>query len=243
MGQDLSQHVRLGSDFVMPSVLAAAHELKAPLVLMRQLSLQLAMDDSTSSPETRRAHERMRMTAERTLRLVDNITRASRLQDGLFDMEPLQVASVWHSVLDEVHPLARSMEQTVELAVPKKPLLVVGHRELLLAVLMGLCDNAVGHTARGGALKVSAKARGPVVEFSVRDQGPIISNQAFENLKNRLGKSPQPLGTRPTSSGLGLWIAGEFARSMSSRLEVTRHRGGGMTFSLLVPTSQQLSLL
>lgn len=243
MGHDLSQHVSVGTDFVMPSVLAAAHELKAPLVLMRQLSLQLAMDGTASSPEARRAHERMRMTAERTLRLVDNITRASRLQDGLFDMEPLQVASVWHSVLDEVHPLARSMEQTLEVAVPSRPLLVLGHRELLPAVLMGLCDNAVGHTGRGGAVKVSARARGHEIEFSVRDQGPVISNKAFENLKTRLGRSPQPLGSRSTSSGLGLWIAGEFARSMSSRLEVTRHRGGGMTFSLLVPTSRQLSLL
>lgn len=242
MGYDVSQHVRLGADFVMPSVLAAAHELKAPLVLMRQLSLELAMNSANSAAE-RQTHERMRLTAERTLRLVDNITRASRLQDGLFDVEPLQVASVWHSVLDEVQPMARSMEQTIEVTVPKKPLLVVGHRELLPAVLMGLCDNAVGHTNRGGAVKVSARARGHEVEFSVRDQGPVISNQAFENLRARLGKSPQPLGTRPASSGLGLWIAGEFARSMSSRLEVTRHRGGGMTFSLLVPTSQQLSLL
>jgi len=242
MGHDLSQHVTLGVDFAMPSVLAAAHELKAPLVLMRQLSLELALND-TNTPEERRTHERMRLTAERTLRLVDNITRASRLQDGLFDVEPMQVASVWREVVAEMHPLARSMEQTIEVVVPRKPLLVVGHRELLPAVLMGLCDNAVGHTNRGGAVKVSARARGHEVEFSVRDQGPVISNQAFENLKARLGRSPQPLGTRPTSSGLGLWIAGEFARSMSSRLEVTRHRSGGMTFSLLVPTSQQLSLL
>lgn len=242
MGYDLSRHVNLGADFKMPSVLVAAHELKAPLVLMRQLSLELAMHDN-ATPEQRRAHERMRMTAERTLRLVENITKASRLQDGLFSMEPLQAASLWHNVLNEVQPLARSMEQTVELKVPKRSLLVVGHRELLPAVLMSLCDNAVSHTAKGGALRVSARSRGHEVEFSVRDDGPVISRQAFENLSSRLGTSPQPLGTRPTSSGLGLWIAGEFAKSMSSRLEVTRHRSGGMTFSLLVPTSQQLSLL
>lgn len=241
MGYDVSRHVRLGADLVMPSVLAAAHELKSPLVLMRQLSFELALHDAT--PEQRRANERLRLTAERSLRLVENITKASRLQDGLFDMEPLQVASVWKTVLDEVHPLARSMEQTVETAIPKKALLVVGHRELVPAVLMGLCDNALGHSGKGGAVKVSARARGHEVEFSVRDQGPAISNQAFENLASRLGSSPQPLGTRPSSSGLGLWIAGEFARSMSSRLEVTRHRSGGMTFSLVMPTSGQLSLL
>ena len=241
MGYDLSQHLLLAADLAMPSVLAAAHELKAPLVLMRQLSLELALYDA--SPEQKRAQERMRLTTERTLRLVDNITRASRLEDGLFEMEPLQVASIWHHVAQEVRPLARNLDQTLEVKVPKRPMLVVGHRELLPAVLMGLCDNAVSHTGRGGRVQLSARAKGHEIEFAVRDEGPVISNQAFEQLKDRLGHGPQPLGARPSSSGLGLWIAGEFARSMSSRLEVTRHRSGGMTFSLLVPTSQQLSLL
>lgn len=226
----------------MPSVLAAAHELKSPLVLMRQLSYQLEAA-GTLTPEQRLVQERLRLTSERALRLVENITRASRLEDALFSLEPLQAHSVWREVAGEVSPLAAQLSQTVELSVPKRPLLVVANRELLPAILMGLCDNALSHNPDGKPVRLSVKQHREAVVFSVRDHGPVIDTKSFRELAGRLGTAPQPLGARPNSSGLGLWIAGSFARAMESTLSVTRHRSGGMTFSLHVPISGQLSLL
>lgn len=226
----------------MPSVLAAAHELKAPLVLMRQLSYQLEMAGELSTDQ-KIVQERMRLTAERALRLVENITQTSRLNEALFALEPLQVRSVWHEVADEINPLARQMDQQLKVRVPKKPLLAVAHRELLPAILVGLCDNALAHNPIGSQVVLSAKQEKQTVVFSVRDKGPVIDAKAFRELESRLGIAPQPLGARPNSSGLGLWIAGSFARAMESRLSVTRHRAGGMTFSLHVPISGQLSLI
>lgn len=229
-------------NLAMSTVLAAAHELKTPLVLMRQLSYQLEMSGSLT-PAQRVVQERLRLTSERALRLVENITQTSRLDQTLFSLEPLQAHSVWHDVASEIGPLARQMDQTLRVAMPKKPLLVIAHKELLPAILMGLCDNALSHNPTGSHLKLSAKKHNETVVFSVRDKGPKIDAQAFRELESRLGIAPQPLGARPNSSGLGLYIAGSFARAMASKLSVTRHRSGGMTFSLHVPVSGQLSLI
>ena len=226
----------------MPSVLAAAHELKAPLVLMRQLSYQLEMAGELTADQ-KVVQERMRLTAERALRLVENITQTSRLNEALFALEPLQVRSVWHEVAGEITPLARQMDQQLKVRVPHRPLLAVAHRELLPAILIGLCDNALAHNPQGSSVVLSAKQEKQTVVFSVRDKGPVIDAKAFRELESRLGIAPQPLGSRPNSSGLGLWIAGSFAKAMASQLSVTRHRSGGMTFSLHVPISGQLSLL
>jgi len=226
----------------LPSVLAAAHELKTPLVLMRQLSLQL-MHTPGLSDEQKQLQARLQLTAERSLRLVENITQTAQLENALFALEPLQAHSVWQDVVSEIHPLADEMQQTLRLRVSKKPLLVVAHRELLPAVLLGLCDNALSHNPKHSRIDLAAKKTGESIVFSVRDNGPHIEARAFAQLESRLGTSPQPLGTRPNSSGLGLWIAGSFARAMSSQLSVTRHRSGGMTFSLHVPISSQLSLI
>lgn len=226
----------------VPSVLAAAHELKAPLVLMRQLSYQLEASERLSR-SGRLTQERLRLTSERALRLVENVTKAQRLEDGLFSLEPLQTTAVWQTVVEELSPLAEHMGQRFELAVPKKPRLVVAHRELLPAVLTGLCDNALAHNPSGAHVRLSVNEHRGDVVFSVRDHGPKLDAAAFRDLENRLGSSPQPLGARPASSGLGLWIAGAFARAMLSRLSVIRHRSGGMTFNLHVPMSKQLSLL
>lgn len=226
----------------VPSVLAAAHELKVPLTLIRQLSYQLE-DSGSLSQQQKLIGERIRLTSERALRLVENVTKVGRLDEAMFTLEPLQVGSVWSDVVREISPLADGLKQDVQLRISQKPLLVVAHRELLPAILMGLCDNALAHNPAGSALKLSAKRHKNNIVFSVRDNGPKIERNAFRNLAARLGTSPQPLGTRPNSSGLGLWIAGRFASAMDARLSVTKHRQGGVTFSLHVPTSTQLSLL
>lgn len=226
----------------VPSVLAAAHELKAPLALIRQLSYQFESAGPMNA-EQKLVQQRLRLTSERALRLVENITKTARLDDAMFALEPLQAHSVWHDVLSELDPLARGMGQMVKLKVPRKPLLVVAHSELLPAVLMGLCDNALVHNPSGGSLNLSASREKATVVFSVRDDGPTIDRKSYAHLRTRLGVAPQPLGGRPASSGLGLWIAGVFARAMDAQLAVTRHHAGGMTFSLHVPVSSQLSLL
>jgi len=226
----------------MPSVVAAAHELKAPLVLLRQLSYQLEVVGELT-PEQKIIQQRLRLTAERSLRLVENITQTGRLDQTLFALEPLQVRSVWEGVEGEMQPLAEQLDQRIKLTVPKKPLLVVAHKELLPAVLTGLCDNALAHNPKGETVTLAARQHEDTVVFSVRDNGPKIDAKSFDQLEGRLGIAPQPLGSRPGSSGLGLWIAGNFARAMSAKLSVTRHRTGGMTFSLHVPQSGQLSLL
>ena len=237
-----SEETSTWGTLAVPSVLAAAHELKGPLVLMRQLTYQLDMAGSLT-PEQRVVQERIKLTSERALRLVENITQTGRLDDTLFSLEPLQAHSVWRDVAVEISPLAKQLGQNVKLRVPKKALLVVAHRELLPAILMGLCDNALSHNPFGSHVQLSVKQAQDTVVFSVRDKGPFIDAKAFRELEQRLGVAPQPLGARPNSSGLGLWIAGSFARAMDSSLSVTRHRTGGMTFSLHVPVSRQLSLL
>lgn len=226
----------------IPSVLAAAHELKVPLALIRQLSYQLERTGCLTA-EQKLIQERMRLTSERALRLVENLTRASRLDDAMFALEPLQAHSIWMDVMREISPLASGLGQDVELHVPKKPLLVVAHRELLPAILTGLCDNALAHNPAGASLRLSVQKRKNDIRFAVRDSGPKLERSSFRNLSQRLGTGPQPLGARPNSSGLGLWVAGSFAHAMNAQLKVTRHHKGGMTFALHVPVSTQLSLL
>lgn len=55
----------------LPSIYVAAHELKAPLVLMRQLALEL----KSAGADDKVTIERLLMTVERSLRLVEQLTK------------------------------------------------------------------------------------------------------------------------------------------------------------------------
>lgn len=223
----------------LPSVYVVAHELKAPLLLVRQLALEL----QTNGTDNPRTIERLLLTVERSLRLVEQLTKTSRLEDALFDLEPLQAHAVCRAVVDELEPFAEAGNLRLETRISRRSGVVVGHRSLLTALLINLCDNALAHSPKGGRVTLSArgKADGSVV-FSVKDQVPRLSRQAFRLLKRQAGKGFMPIsGER--SSGLGLWIAAQFTKAMRGRMSIVQHHKAGITISITLPHSQQLTLL
>ncbi|MGB3023677.1 MAG: HAMP domain-containing sensor histidine kinase [Candidatus Saccharimonadales bacterium] len=219
----------------VPTLLAAAHELKSPLVLIRQLALEL--DDDGQSL----AAERIRLTAERSLQLVEGLTRVARLEDALFECEPITLSSLYDDVAHEMMPLATALGQSIQVVIPNGAVTAVGNRSLLRSVMVGLCDNALAHNDPARSIVLGAARRGDRVMASVRDFGPDTSQLC--EVRRNLGRSPQAMSARPRSSGLGLLIAERFAEYMDGRLVMRRHRDVGATFSLSLPASQQLSLL
>lgn len=223
----------------LPSIYVAAHELKAPLVLMRQLSLEL----KATNPEDAQTVERLLLTVERSLRLVEQLTKTSRLEDSLFESEPLLARAICQAVSDEMTPYAKASGQEILVRVSRKSGVAVGHRPLLTALLVNLCDNAIMHNPEGSKVIVAANATTDGVTFSVRDEGPRISHGLFNAMRSQLGKGPLPVGDRPRSSGLGLWIASQFTEAMGGNLTMTRHHEAGITVSVELPHSKQMSLL
>lgn len=219
----------------MPSLLMSAHELKAPLVLIRQLALQLeeGMDHQSV--------ERIRLTSERSLRLVEALTRSARLEDSLFATEPVSVDVFYGEVVDELRPLAAALGQDIAIKLPRRALTVVANPILLRTIIFGLCDNALTHNRSDDSIVLTAKRQGGRIELGVRDFGQ--STASLKQLSHQLGRTLSPLSGRPRSSGLGLMIAQRFAQQMEAELGLKRHRQAGATFSLAIPESKQLSLI
>lgn len=226
-------------DASLPSIYVAAHELKAPLVLMRQLALEL----QGVNPDDARTVERLLLTVERSLRLVEQLTKTSRLEDSLFESEPLLALAICQVVSDEMTPYASASGQEIIVRVSRKSGVAIGHRSLLTALLVNLCDNAIMHNPEGSKVVVAANATTGGVAFSVRDEGPRISHGLFDAMRSQLGKGPFAIADRPRSSGLGLWIAAQFTEVMGGTLTMTRHRNAGITVSVELPHSKQMSLL
>ena len=225
--------------FALPSLLAAAHELKTPLAVMRQLALVLERED-LSSDEIRQLAQRIGLTGERALRLTSDLTRGSRLQEQLFALEPLDVAPLCQDVIRELKPLYDARGQQLELRRPRTRLpLVVAHRDLLRRILINFADNALGHAEPSSAIELTASYRRSleVVRLGIRDYGPSVRRGMFRSL-NR----PQQLSYRPQSSGLGLYISKQFADAIGAEIGVTGHRDGA-SFYVDVPLSHQLRLL
>ncbi len=227
----------------LPSLIAAAHELKSPLSLVRQLSLLLETED-LSVDERQRMLRQITLTSERALRLTNDLTRSVRLQDALFTLEPINPKQLCEEVVHELTPLFTAHGRRITLAPRTHPLLLVANRDLLRRIIVNFSDNALYYAEGDGPvqLQINAFHEGQMIRLGVRDYGPALSSDMWRSLQTKLSTAPQPIHARPQSSGLGLYIASQFAEAMNGSLGVTRHADGA-TFYIDLHASQQLSWL
>lgn len=227
----------------LPSIITAAHELKAPLALIRQLSLALEVGGANDA-ERERLLRQIVLVSERGLRLTTDLSRSARLDDSLFELEPLNPQQLCEEVAHELIPLYKAHGREIRVASHQRPLLAVANRELLRRVMLNFSDNALHYTEDTAPVELRAGrcSAGEKIRLSVRDYGPAIPTNMWAQLYHHLGSSAQVLHMRPQSSGLGLYIAGQFAELMQGKIGATRHRDG-TTFYIDIAASRQLSLL
>lgn len=223
----------------LSSLMAAAHELKSPLVLIRQLSLA-AQDYRYSAEERDRLLSQLTLVADRGLRLTSDLTRTASLEDALIEAEPLNAQQLCELIVREIEPLYEQYGRSIILDTHRTRPLVLAHRELLRSIIYHFADNALHYGDDTGPVKVSLQYRASKrnLRIGVRDYGPALSPRDWKRV---LGGS-KGLPTRPQASGLGLRIAEQFSHAMGATIGLIRHRDGA-TFYVEVPVSEQLSLL
>lgn len=227
----------------LPFAVAAAHELKAPLALIRQLSLGLEQG-KYSNEEQRKMLRQIILTSERGIRLTSDLTRTTRLEDGLFELEPINSRQLCEEVAHELTPLYKARGRELQVTAGRRQLLAVGNRDLLRRVLINFSDNALHYADSRTPVIIRAVSsmNGERVRVGVRDYGPAVPSDVWQRVKRHLGTAPQALQNRPASSGLGLYISGQFADAMQGSIGATRHRDGA-TFYVELLASRQLELL
>jgi signal transduction histidine kinase len=229
--------------YEVTSLVAAAHELKAPLALVRQLALRLG-DERLSDGERQRLLQQTVLTSERALRLTSDLTKATRLDSALFQLEPINPDQLCRDVVSELQPLFKAYGRSVDVKATRHPLLLVANRDLLRRILLGFSDNALHYSQAGSAvhLQIQAFKKAGTVRVGVRDFGPALSSDMWRSLRKKLDTAPQSIHARPESSGLGLFIASQFADAMNGRIGAVRHKDGA-TFYVELQASNQLSFL
>ncbi|MBQ2695216.1 HAMP domain-containing histidine kinase [Candidatus Saccharibacteria bacterium] len=219
-------------------VLVVAHELKAPLAVLRQLALSL--DDLGAKNEHLR--DEMVQVSERAIRQVNDLAKVRRLEDGLFEMEPVAVRVVCDDVMQELRYLFRENKRGLRVKYTNKARVVTANRELLYSVIYNFLVNAMHYSAEGTQSELAVQDERECVKVMVRDYGPALPVNIWREMKKGFIKEPTAIAMRPGSSGLGLYIASKFSRYMHAEVGAVRHRDGA-SFYVKIPISRQLSLL
>ena len=218
-------------------VLMAAHELKAPLAVLRQLAF--AFDGAGPYDEHVRAQ--MISVSERAIRQVNDLTRLRRLEDGLFKMEPVAVREVCDAVFQELLTLYNQNGQKIKVRYSNRRRLVTANRELLFSVVYNFLINALHYSDAGETTEMEVCDYKDKVKVAVRDFGPALPVKVWRDLKAGKLERLTEIAMRPGSSGLVLYIASQFSAYMHAEIGAIRHRDGA-SFYVNIPISKQASL-
>lgn len=218
-------------------ILVAAHELKAPLTVLRQLAL------SFDEMDERGEHIRSEMisVSERSIKQVNDLTKIRRLEDGLFNMEPVAIREVCDAVSRELDYLFRYNRRDLRIKYSNRSRLVTANRDLLYSVIYNFLLNAMHYSGDDTRAELTVKDVKDAVKVVVRDYGPALPMDVWREIKRGWIDKPTSIAMRPGSSGLGLYIASKFARYMNANVGAVRHRDG-TSFYVDLPVSTQASL-
>lgn len=219
-------------------ILVAAHELKAPLSLMRQLALSLELAPEAEQP---RLKSQLVGISERALRQVNDLTKIARLEDGLFNMEPVSVRGVCEAVWRELASLYRFERRDLRPIYANRAKLAYANRDLLYSVIYNFCANALHYSDTETTSQLAVRDYHGCIRVSVRDFGPALPFKIWQELHSQTFDHPTDIAMRSGSSGLGLYIASKFSGYMQAEIGAIRHRDG-TSFFVDLPISRQVSL-
>ena len=224
-------------DTEVDGILVAAHELKAPLTVLRQLALTLD-DASIQNDEIR---DEMVCVSERAIKQVNDLTKIKKLNDGLFEMEPVAVRGVCDDVTRELMYLFKFNRRDLFVKYANRSRLVTANAELLRSVVYNFLLSAVHYSGDGARAELNVSETRGKIKIAVRDYGPMLPSDVWREMKRGWVEKPTSVVMRPGSSGLGLYIASRFSRYMHADVGAVRHRDGS-TFYVSLPVSKQATL-
>lgn len=215
-------------------VSTVSHELRSPLTSVRgYTSLLLNRWDRLSETQKRTMLEQVHHDAGRVTRLVSELLDISRLESGRLSLrrQLVDMPSLVGDVLDNVSIMEPALEADVDFA-PEFPR-IYADPDKIEQVLTNLVENAAKYGSPQGMRVVGTLSDG-LVSIAVADKGEGIPPADLRRVFSKFFRRAE---TRPTGSGLGLWISRGLVEAHGGQLVVESEVGSGSTFRFTLPTA------
>jgi signal transduction histidine kinase len=214
----------------------ASHELRTPMTAIRDYSWILL--HQSPDPQKAKQHTEVIFTsAERLLKLVNNMLNVSRIEAGRFELHPqsTHLEQIAKEVVDEVLPVAQNQQLTLTLSLPEQPLpLVLADVDRIKEVLMNLIGNALKFTPAGGTITISFAQQGDLIATSVKDTGKGLRPEDMSRLFQKFGMIERNYQstTGAQGTGLGLYLSKAIIQMHGGSITVSSEgEGKGTTFT------------
>ena len=211
-----------------------SHELKTPLTSISGFA-EIMQDGFVKDEDVKVFAGRIYKEAQRLIRLVGDVIRISRLDEGglPYQWEKLDLYSLTHDIFSTLHEAAEKQEVHMYMEGGSTVLDTVP--TIMEEVLYNVCDNAVKYNRRGGEVFVRLKDGEDAVRVNVRDTGIGIPKEDQERIFERFYRVDKSHSREIGGTGLGLSIVKHGVKTLNGRLWLNSEPGQGTEIIMEFP--------
>ena len=209
-----------------------SHELKTPLHAISGYA-ELLKSGLVAPQDVGGFSDRIYLESQRMIGLVEDILKLSRLDEGHYTLEPVDLQGVVTAALPELQSLAKKQE--VDLDYQGASAVVQGIPHLLTAIVMNLATNAVKYNRPGGRVDITLENGSDGVTLTVADTGIGIPAEHRERIFERFYRVDKSHSKAVGGTGLGLSIVKHAAQVHGAAVHLDSREHEGTTITLRFP--------
>jgi PAS domain S-box-containing protein len=213
-----------------------SHELRTPLTSMIGYG-ELMTDLEELSPQGQRFLSVIMRSAERELRLVDDLLTLVAIEESGLAIRSAEIdlERVVREAVEAARPRAEEAVLNLSLETPGIAVPMYGDRDRLGQAMDNLLSNAIKFTPSDGRVRVVLRAKGLSAEIDVIDTGVGIGDEDPDALFERLFRTPDAVAQQTPGAGLGLTIALAIVEAHAGTIGVVSSGAQGTTVRMTFP--------
>nr|HID59635.1 response regulator [Desulfobacterales bacterium] len=228
---------QMKSDFVN----MVAHELRSPLISLRQLNTVILEGLTGPLQEKQRDFiSRGLRKIDQLIRLINDLLDVARIEEGRYVQHqvPIDVEEIIRDVVSTMEPIAKEKGITLSYSCENmKP--VQGDPKNVQEIFNNLIINAINYSPDGGLVNVSARGLGEYMEIKVSDTGVGIEPEELPKIFDKFYRVKHPKTRQVVGTGLGLAIVKGIVEAHRGTIDVESVPNEGTTFRILLPVIKE----
>ncbi len=211
-------------------LLSVTHELKTPISSVK-LFLQTLVKHELPEEKKTDLLKKALDENERLGLLIDNILHASRVENKSLQVVKSDIAfsGLIHSIVDRFHK--RHLHEFIRLEL-ENDIHFFGDPFILEMIVVNLLENACKYAGTKANICIYVRKSSSVLVFGVKDEGPGIPASEREAIFYKFYRIGNEETRQKQGSGLGLFIASEFAQLQGGTITCKENNPQGTIFEV-----------
>ena len=214
-----------------------SHELKTPLTSIMGCA-ELLRSGIVREEDVAKFSGQIYDSAQRLLRLVEDIIHLSRLDEGApVAMAEMDLAEVAKEVCGRLQSTADDAD--IPLRQQLKSAKIVAARQMMDELISNLVDNAIKYNRPGGDVTVEVEPLGDGARLTVRDTGIGIDSEHHAKIFERFYRVDKSHSREIGGTGLGLSIVKHIAALHQASIDIDSELGQGTQITVIFPAEPE----